>query len=136
MQAFRAITITIISVAISGCASAPKMSCRGNEQRAVHDMLYLGTGKPNGVVTSEEWAKFLETVVTPRFSDGLTVFEASGQWRDSSGTIIRESTHVLQLVHPDDPASEKSVIEIAASYKTQFQQEAVLRVRKSACVTF
>ena len=125
-----------MSLVVGACASSPSVSCRNGEQSAVHDTLYFGTSKPGGVVTGGEWAKFLETVVTPRFPQGLTVSQAFGQWRGSDGAIVRESTHVLQLVHPDDAANEKSLTEIAASYKAQLQQEAVFRVRASTCVSF
>jgi len=43
---------------------------------------------------------------------------------------------VLQIIHPDDALSETSVAEIVAAYKAAFQQEAVLRVRDSICVSF
>jgi hypothetical protein len=56
-----------------------------------------------------------------------------GQWRGTGGSITRESTYILQLVHADDTSSEKSVAEIVAAYKTAYQQEAVLRVRTNAC---
>jgi len=128
--------VVVISVALSACASSPTGSCKNGEQSAIHDTLYFGTGRPNSVVTDEEWATFLETVVTPRFPQGLTVSQASGQWRGSDGSIVRERTYVLELVHPDDTANEKSVTEIAASYKAQFHQEAVLRTRASTCVSF
>ena len=89
-----------------------------------------------GVVTTEDWAKFLEVTVTSRFPQGLTVWQALGQWRGSDGSIVRESTDVLQIIHPDDALSETSVAEIVAAYKAAFQQEAVLRVRDSICVSF
>jgi hypothetical protein len=135
MRALRAIVVAI-SVVVTACASSPGADCKNGEQSAVHDTLYFGTSKPNGVVTGDEWTKFLEAVVTPRFPQGLTVSPASGQWRGSDGLVVREATHVLQLVHSDDTANERSVSEIAAAYKAQFQQEAVLRVRASACVSY
>jgi len=134
-RALHATIVVAISIVISACASAPAADCKASERSAVHDTLYFGTGKPDGVVTPAEWATFLETEVTPRFPRGLTVSEASGQWRGVDGATVRESTHVLQLVHPDDAPSEKAVTDIAASYKARFQQEAVLRVRAGACVS-
>ena len=125
-----------ISFSLSSCASLHKSSCQGGEQFAIQDSLYFGTGKPDGVVTAGEWTAFLEATVTPRFPQGLSVAEASGQWRGADGSIVRESTHVLHLVHPDDTPSEKSVAEIVAAYKAQFQQEAVLRVKSNTCISF
>jgi hypothetical protein len=45
-------------------------------------------------------------------------------------------SYILHLVHPDDAPSETAVSELVAAYKTQFQQEAVLRVKTHACVSF
>ena len=69
--------------------------CKDGYQLAVHDSLYFGTAKPDGVVSSEDWAKFLESTVTPRFPHGLTSSRASGQWRGPDGEIVREDAHVL-----------------------------------------
>ena len=102
----------------------------------VHDLLYFGAVKPTGVVTPAEWAEFLKSAVTPRFPQGLTVWQASGQWRGSDGVVVSEASRVLNLVHPSDAANEKAVLEIIAVYKSQFQQEAVLRVKAHACTSF
>jgi hypothetical protein len=124
-----------LSLAVSACSSLGEPRCALNEQSAVQDSLYFGTGRAIGVVTSEEWSKFLEVAVTPRFPQGLTVSQASGQWRGSDGSIVRESTYVLHLLHASDAQSEASVAAIVAAYKAQFQQEAVLRVRAKACMS-
>jgi hypothetical protein len=102
----------------------------------VHEQLYFGTGKADGTVTPGEWAGFLASVVTPRFPQGFTVWEASGQWRRADGTIERESSHVLDIVHPYDARTSEAVAEIAGSYKILFGQEAVLRSRSNSCTSF
>lgn len=125
-----------LAITIGGCASVHQPACTGDERASIQDSLYFGTAKPGGAVTPEEWAEFLKSVVTPRFPQGLTVWQASGQWLGADGTVVREASHVLNLLHPNDAASEKAVIEIAAAYKVRFQQEAVLRVKAPACVSF
>lgn len=125
-----------LAFALGGCASLHGSACHGGSQSAIQDMLYFGSGKPEGAVSPEEWRAFLENTVTPRFPQGLTVLEASGQWRGAEGSILRESSHVLQLVHPDDATSDASIREIVVAYKGQFRQEAVLRVKTVACVSF
>ena len=94
----------------------------------LQDELYFGRSRPGGLVTEEQFQRFLRNVVTPRFPDGLTVFDASGQFRTSTGTIIREPTKVLILIYPNSPAKRRAIEEIISLYKTQFQQESVLRV--------
>jgi hypothetical protein len=95
---------------------------------AVHDSLYFGTAIPDGIVSAADWAKFLESTVTPLFPRGLTSSCASGQWRSADGEIVREDSHVLQLLHPDDAASEQGIRELIERYKSRFRQEAVLRI--------
>ena len=102
----------------------------------VHDTLNFGTAKPNGVVAPEEWQEFLRSIVTPRFPRGFATMESSGQWRGADGAILREASHVLVLDHPDDAASESTVREIISTYQSQFQQEAVFRVKTDACISF
>jgi len=126
-----------LAATLAACAPLHGPGCARGEQTLVHDSLYFGTGKPQGgTVAPEEWAAFLGSTVTPRFPQGLTVSSAAGQWRGADGTIVRESSQVLQLVHPDDAANERAVQELVAAYKAQFQQEAVLRVKARACVSF
>src|SRR5688500_11884439 len=84
-------SIAVLFVSLAGCASMPRpLACSPGEQLLVHDSLYFGTAKPNGVVTAAEWAEFLGNTVTPRFPQGLTAWQASGQWRGADGAIVNE----------------------------------------------
>ena len=92
--------------------------------------LFFGTQKPDGnEVTSKEWKKFINNEITPRFPDGLTVLTGSGQFRNSSGEIIKETSRVLILLYPVGTQMESSlkVEQIREAYKQMFQQESVLR---------
>ena len=122
-------------VSLVGCGAMHASHCSGDGRTAMQELLYFGTDTPSGHVTSEEWTQFLSETVTPHFPEGLSSWQASGQWRSASGQIIREPSYVLNLVHPDDPVPNKAVQEIIASYKTRFQQEAVLRVKTTVCKT-
>ncbi len=50
--------------------------------------MYFGVGEETGVgdrpqdqpISEERWRAFLDKEVTARFPDGLTVFDAYGQW--------------------------------------------------------
>lgn len=123
-------------VALAGCAVTSAPSCNEAEQPAVQETLYLGTAKPDGLVSAPEWAGFVDTVITPRFPGGFTLSHATGQWQSLDGTIVHEPSHILDIVHPGDERSAVAVREIIDIYKTQFRQEAVLRVRSPACISF
>lgn len=102
----------------------------------VGEMLYFGTDKPGGTVSAEDWQEFLAEVVTPRFPRGLSVWRASGQWKSDAGSIVSESSYVLNIVHAGGASEEQLLDEVANAYKTKFRQESVLRVRAAVCVTF
>lgn len=125
----------LLVVSLTGCGTTKGVSCEGDERLVVQELLYFGTETPSGHVTPEAWTQFLSEIVTPRFPDGLSAWQASGQWRSASGEVIREPSYVLSLVHQDDAASGKAVQELIASYKTRFHQEAVLRLRASTCMS-
>jgi Protein of unknown function (DUF3574) len=124
----------------AGCATAPQPRaeeiCGKAQALRVLESLYFGANKPQGTVTAQEWEAFVDTVVTPRFPQGLSVLQAAGQWRNAQGVIEREASRVLQIVHEGSAREEAAVAEIMAHYKAAQQQEAVMRVRTAACVSF
>lgn len=128
------IALLTLAATVMGCAPLPPRACAGGALPWVQDMLYFGAARPaGGTVTPEAWAQFLASTVTPRFPDGLTVWEASGQWRGKDGTIVREPSRVLSLLHLDDAAADLRVQEIVDAYVERFEQDAVLRVRAEVC---
>lgn len=133
----RSMLICVVLVSLlSGCASLDNPVCASGEHSTISELLYFGMAKPTGgTVTEEEWAEFLRTVVTPRFPSGLTSWPASGQWRGDDGQVMREDSHVLNLLHPADASAEREIRAIVAEYKTRFAQEAVLRVRSTVCTS-
>jgi hypothetical protein len=100
----------------------------------VVERLYFGRNLGDTlIVTDSAWAAFVTEVVTPHFPAGLTVWPATGQWRESNGRIQREPSFVLELVLPTrTAASDTAITAIIAEYKRRFRQEAVLRVRMPA----
>ena len=124
----------VLALTAVACASVEPV-CRSGERRAVTESLYFGTARPGGVVSAEEWRDFVNQVATPRFPSGLTSWPASGQWRGASGVIEREASYVLQIIHPDGGTDERAIEEIVREYRKRFEQEAVLRVRSTACVS-
>jgi hypothetical protein len=103
--------------------------------------LYFGFNKKDGSeVTEEEWKQFLAEIVTPRFPDGFTVLDSVGQFRSSSGVIVRERSRVLILLYPkrSRSASRAKIDEIRVAYRKLFDQESVLRMdmKQTVEVTF
>jgi len=120
---------------LAGCAATPATRCGDGQTSTVQEMVYFGRDKPDGQVSADDWAQFLNDIVTPRFPAGLSSWQATGQWQSASGGLVHEPSYVLSLVHPENEANENAVQEIVATYKSRFGQEAVLRMKSHACMS-
>ena len=89
--------------------------------------LYLGTGVPGGGTVDEgALARFIDGAVAEAFPDGLTRYEATGQWRGANGHPVHERTVVIEVVHHRGDAAAAAVTTLAKDYRERFHQEAVL----------
>ena len=111
-------------------------SCEvGSEQHRTE--LYFGLDRQNAAPVSEqEWQNFVDTVVSPRFGQGLTMFDADGQYLMGDGTLIRENSKVIILLHDGSSTPSRDIDAIREEYKQRFSQEAVLRIDEVSCVAF
>ena len=87
-------------------------------------------------VSDEDWRRFLADDVTPRYPDGFTVLEASGQWRDPMGTIVSEQSRNLVVIARDPVSELPKITAIRDTYKTRFRQDAVLFLQSQICAGF
>jgi hypothetical protein len=89
-----------------------------------------------GTASQARWAQFLAREVTPRFPDGLTVYETTGQWRDPATNVIaREKSRVLRVIAPADTPADK-IAAVADAYKREFRQKSVGIVTREVCASF
>lgn len=89
--------------------------------------LFFGRNLPGGgQVSEEEFQSFVNSIISPRFPAELTIFDAKGQFEDSTGTLIEESTKVVKLLIKDTRENEIALDEIIKAYKEKFRQESVL----------
>ncbi len=145
----RAATITLLAAAtltagfLAGILTQPTASAQGftvvldcgaSSTSQVRTTLYFGRARPKGSVSELEWQLFLRDEVTKRFPQGLTVWNAEGQWRTSDGNIEHEQSKVLLLVHPDTPAARQSVQSVIDAYRKVFEQDSVLWENARVCV--
>ena len=100
----------------------------------VRTTLYFGLSRTKGAVSELEWQLFLRDEVTRRFPDGLTVWQAEGQWQTPTGSIDREQSKVLLLVHPDTAAARESVQAVIQAYRKTFDQQSVLWESSRVCI--
>ena len=68
-------------------------------------------------------APFVDTNITPKFKEGLTIVDSDGQWMMESGEVIKEDSKILILLYDnessadvDDAISEYRVLTAPAFY--------------------
>ena len=108
--------------------------CGPSSSSQLRTTLYFGMARPKGSVSELEWQIFLRDEVTTRFPDGLTVWDADGQWRTPGGRIDHERCKVLLIVHADTAAAREAVRVIIERYRKAFDQQSVLWETARVCV--
>lgn len=129
---------SLAAIILAGCASLPPQTYRpGQEAMLTAEMLFgRKIGERLGV-SETAFRRFIDEEVTPRFPDGLTVLNASGQYRDTaSGALIREPSKLLLIALKDEPEGRARLAAVAQAYKTRFQQQSVGTILRPACVSF
>jgi len=121
---------------LAGCASGAPQFCGPGLMSRVQAQLFFGRDiMGRGMVSEEEWRGFLDTEVVPRFPEGFSVADFSGQYRDASGAIIREPSKQLFVV-THGAADDTKLAAIRDAYKRRFQQESVLLIQSPVCAGF
>ncbi|WP_338572271.1 DUF3574 domain-containing protein [Erwinia billingiae] len=139
-------TSSVIAVAVaftlSGCMASSQQTTVALASCQVGDAmqqttLYFGLSRPHGAdITHAEWQSFVDSEITPRFKDGLTVFDAKGQWLGEDGKVAREGSKALMLIHAPGKQDQQNIEALRTRYKQRFQQESVMRVDSPVCVGF
>jgi Protein of unknown function (DUF3574) len=132
-------TPTLLLAAISTASAAEQIKRpKATAEVWARTELYFGTNRGNiEPITEIEFNNFIDSQVTPKFPDGLTLLTGTGQFRTSVGVLIREKSHVLILLYPPQMQDANAKIqEIREAYKTAFGQESVLRVDSFSFVSF
>jgi hypothetical protein len=135
----RSISASLIAALIGALSALPaRADCAPPSAPVSQVEMFFGSSvKGRPAVSEAAWAKFLADQITPKFPDGLTVWNATGQWRSGDGKIYREATHVLLILYKPDATTEGKIEAIRDSYKKQFNQEsAPLRVDSTVCAAF
>ena len=139
MRVLVAATVFLVSAGAPGAqgpSSPAQRVCAPLGTSHTRTTLYFGLSRRTGKVSEKQWRDFMLREVTPRFADGLTVWEARGQWRRPDGQISRERAKVLLLVHDDSNAVHGRIQEIIGRYKRLFEQDSVLWETAPVCAAF
>ena len=133
-------------LALSGCVAisetgpaalhASPVRCAAGEPM-VETMLFLGLARPGGSVSEDEFGRFVETEVVPRWKEGFTILSGQGLWYSEQRQITeREPSRVLVRFHDGGAEASAGIEAIRAAYIRAFTQDAVLRTDRSTCAGF
>jgi len=113
---------------------------RSEWQHWLRTELYFGIGPlddANAATNTQRWREFLDREVTPRFPDGLTVYDVYGQWRSRDGAPIQqERSKEVMLIYRDTAEHRADIEIIRAAWKKLTGDESVLRVTQPVEVAF
>lgn len=128
----------LLAATLAGCASLASQACAPGQQTMLSADLLFGRKIGDRVGVSEAaFRRFVDEEVTPRFPDGLTILDASGQYRDRDhGMLIREPSKLVQIATSDETANRDKLTAIAEAYKRRFNQQSVGVILKPACASF
>jgi hypothetical protein len=126
----RRILISTVFVPLAACAGAMR-ACPPGTMAAQQFELFFG-GSPDPAA----WNAFRDSEIAPRFPEGFTVLDASGQWRGRDGRMLSESSKELLLIGPDTADSAAKIVAIRDAYKSRFRQESVLLAEAPVCAGF
>ena len=101
--------------------------------------LFFGRDRAgHAAVSDAEWADFLNTIVTPNFPEGLTVFDGYGQWRNPETGVIGRSPRVkiVLIAVKRSPELSGRLTAVIDAYKTRFNQRSVGLVTRDSCAAF
>lgn len=94
--------------------------------------LFFGMESPKGEVSESNFSQFVK-LVSLRFPDGFSIWNANGQWLSPYRGLVSEKSKCLMIIHEnDDPKIE----ELRSLYKTMFEQDSVLRIDTHVSVQF
>ena len=127
MKSFLFSTVVLGISVFAGC---------GRHQAAVDSRLYFGLETYSGAILADTFQAFIDSVITPRFPDGLTRYDADGQWKNGKGIIVKEKSVVVEIIHAATPEAGRKIEEIRTIYKKRFSQESVLLVEDKPKVSF
>jgi hypothetical protein len=130
--------VWLVLLLLAGCSPAePRCAGMQGDAEVTVQLLFGRSMKGGGRIDDAAWRDFLARSVTPRFPDGLTVLEGSGQWRQrATGTIVAEPSTLVEIVTAPSADTFRSLDAIRAEYRDRFAQESVGLVVNESCASF
>ena len=130
-----AFSVAFLITCCSPCGTPTGSSPKTSSPKWQLYKLYFGMSSDRGDISEQDFKNFLDTAITIRFPEGLTIYDASGQWNEKN-QILHEKTKVIEIAAYDSSNVLNKVNAIRTSYKTIFHQSSVLLIRENVLVDF
>lgn len=141
LAAFAAMLLLASCAALPPRAHSDRFGHSTNTGQWLRTELYFGIGAANAYTdmadNERRWREFLDREITPRFPDGLTVYDVYGQWRaQERAEIQHERSKEVMLIYRDTAQHRADIEAIRAAWRKLTGDESVLRVTQPAEVAF
>ncbi len=129
-----ALAFVLLTAANTALVAQTPPNCQTPQQPKQVAELLFGRGTD---VSEFAWARFVARELTPRFPEGLTISDASGQWRNpANGMVVREPSKRVEIVLPGNADDQTRLDSVVTAYKREFRQRSVVVIVHTACVSF
>lgn len=129
--------IVVGAALMSGRVWAAECPLAGQQPMLVVQMYFGQDIERQAPISASRWNAFVREDITPRFPDGLTIYDARGQWMNPKTRAIgHERTKVVQIAVPLAPSLDAKIADVAAAYRSRFHQQSVGIVTNTGCGAF
>jgi hypothetical protein len=112
------------------------VSCGSSKQsREMKTELYFGLSNEQGTISDSVWVEFKKNNID-EILGGYTMINARGYWTSYSGKKVSEDSRVLILIHNDSEVTNRKIDSIINLYKSEFNQESVMKTQQKIKVEF
>jgi uncharacterized protein DUF3574 len=138
LERLASIIVSILLLTSATSAAAETVTCGHSQEPRVVLQLLFGRGKGDaGGITQADWSGFVAHELTPRFPDGFTVIDSTGQWLNPTRRVItKEASKVVEIVLPSDTYDASKIDAVIDAYKREFRVLSVGLIVQTACVRF
>lgn len=143
--------LVVLPASAQAMQTAPGATLEGDTEHPsgahgwLETRLFFGlgpVGKAHAGVTEAAWLRFLDTEVTPRFPDGLSIIDVYGQWLGKLDRLQHHSTparirsKMLLIDYPATPDNVAKIDAIRTAWKRQTGDQSVLKVTQPVDISF
>ena len=119
----------------------PTLSCTAPLEPHLRAALYMDRSNrnaPSGILTDEEWERFVDDVLVKHFPAGGTMFSNSGWWRRPDGSRSGGPGKTLvMLVRASEAGSHRAAVQaVIDEIKKRYRHRSVLWEEDWVCAAF